>query len=401
MSADGLELKVDACTEEDIHSHLSACDREFRPPLSDRVDVGEYSRKLRQSARTFEAWRKGTLVGLVAAYFDAGKRSCFVTSTSVLPEFSGRGIATRVLAACLAAARAARAETASLEVSKDSHAAIRLYAKLGFRVVEEKGRVLLMRREGLQDASPVAGDGTTRDHNNEYQDNDSRRYAYDFDTVVRRYMMRALSPFFGDGKALELGCFEGETTKMYADRFRDLTVVEAADSLIAVARSRVPARVRFVHSTIEAAELGPHFDSVFLVHTLEHLDHPVEALSRIRGWLGPGGRLFVVVPNADAASRQIAVAMGLIETGTAVTPGERSHGHRRTYDMNALERDAQQAGLRIESKGGILFKPFANFQFDLLMKHKVIDEAYLDGCYDLGLRYPELTASIYLVCQRS
>ncbi len=399
MSADGLELKVDTCTEEDIHSHLSACDREFHPPLSDRVDVGEYSRKLRKSARTFEVWREGTLVGLVAAYFDAGKRSCFITSTSVLPEFSGRGIATRVLAACLADARAARAETASLEVSKDSRAATRLYAKLGFRAVEEKGSVLVMRCEGLQDAVPVGG--TARDHNKEYQDNDSRRYAYDFDTVVRRYMMRALSPFFGDGKVLELGCFEGETTRMYADRFRDLTVVEAAESLISVARSRVPARVRFVHATIEAAELEPHFDSIFLVHTLEHLDHPVEALSRIRGWLGPGGRLFVVVPNADAASRQIAVAMGLIETGTAVTPGERAHGHRRTYGMDALERDAQQAGLRIESKGGILFKPFANFQFDLLMKHKVIDEAYLDGCYALGLRYPELTASIYLVCQRS
>src|SRR6266480_6697530 len=94
--------------------------------------------------------------------------------------------------------------------------------------------------------------GSMRDHNREYQDNESRRYAYDFDTVVRRYMMRTLAPFFTNGKALELGCFEGETTKLYAERFDDLTVIEAADSLIEIARTKVPARVRFIHSTIEA-----------------------------------------------------------------------------------------------------------------------------------------------------
>ena len=239
-----------------------------------------------------------------------------------------------------------------------------------------------------------------RDHNSEYRDNASRQYAFDFDYIVRRYMIRALSPFFSSGKALELGCFEGETTKLYAERFSDLTVIEAADTLIEVARQKVPASVHFIHATIEEAELDPVFDSIFLVHTLEHLDNPIEALSRIRGWLSPRGRLFVVVPNADAASRQIAVKMGLIETNNAVTAGELAHGHRCTYSLDTLERDVRQAGLGIESRGGVFFKPFANFQFDLLLKHKVIDQAYLDGCYALGMQYPELTASIYLVCNR-
>jgi 2-polyprenyl-3-methyl-5-hydroxy-6-metoxy-1,4-benzoquinol methylase len=240
-----------------------------------------------------------------------------------------------------------------------------------------------------------------RDHNSEYQDNASRQYAYDFDYIVRRYMMRTLSPFFTDGKALELGCFEGETTKLYVERFSDLTVIEAADTLIEVARRKVPASVRFIHTTIEEAELEPVYDSIFLVHTLEHLDNPVEALARMRGWLSPAGRLFVVVPNADAASRQIAVKMGLIETNNAVTEGELAHGHRRTYSLDTLEHDVRQAGLGIEARGGVFFKPFANFQFDLLLKHRVIDQGYLDGCYALGMQYPELSASIYLVCTRA
>jgi len=241
----------------------------------------------------------------------------------------------------------------------------------------------------------------SRDHSNEYQDNDARLYAYDFDYVVRRYMMRTLSPYFTKGKALELGCFEGETTKLYTEHFDDLSVVEAVDSLIAVAKRKVPATVRFIHSTIETAELEPVYDAIFLVHTLEHLDHPVSALARMRQWLSPNGRLFVVVPNANAASRQIAVKMGLIDSNSAVTAGELAHGHRCTYSLDTLERDVRQAGLHIQARGGVFFKPFANFQFDQLLEHKIIDQAYLDGCYALGMQYPDLSASIYMVCGRS
>ncbi|MBL8522975.1 MAG: class I SAM-dependent methyltransferase [Betaproteobacteria bacterium] len=241
---------------------------------------------------------------------------------------------------------------------------------------------------------------TARDHNNEYQDNADRQYAYDFDYVVRRYMMRALAPFLSGGKALELGCFEGETTRLYAEVFDDLTVIEAVDDLIAVARKKVPESVKFIHATIETADLKPVYDSIFLVHTLEHLDDSVAALSRISNWLSPGGRLFVVVPNADAASRQIAVKMGLIKTNNAVTPGEHAHGHRRTYSFDTLEQEVRLAGLDIEFRGGVLFKPLANFQFDKALQAGIIDQGYLDGCYALGMQYPELTASIYLVCRK-
>lgn len=239
-----------------------------------------------------------------------------------------------------------------------------------------------------------------RDFNSEYQDNEARQYAYDFDYIVRRYMIRTFKPFFTNGKALELGCFEGETTKLYAEHFDDLTVIEAADDLIEVARKRVPEKVRFIHSMIEDAELEPIYDSIFLVHTLEHIDDPVAALARIRTWLSPTGRLFVVAPNANAASRQIAVKMGLIDTHQSVTEGELAHGHRCTYSLDTLENDVRRAGLKVESRGGVFFKPFANFQFDMLIKNKVIDQAYLDGCYALGMHYPDLTASIYLVCTR-
>lgn len=240
-----------------------------------------------------------------------------------------------------------------------------------------------------------------RDYNKEFQDNAGRKYAYDFDDVVRAYLMRTLEPFFyTDGKALEIGCFDGSSTKRLAEYFRNLTVLEASSDLVAAARARVPDHVAFVNGRIEDVQMDAQFDAIFIVHTLEHLDDPVPALSRMRLWLTDRGRLFIVVPNAQAASRQIAVRMGLIETNNAVTESERLHGHRRTYSLDTLEHDARKARLRIESRGGVMFKPFANFQFDRLIGEGIIDDAYLEGCYALGMQYPELTASIYLTCRR-
>ena len=57
----------------------------------------------------------------------------------------------------------------------------------------------------------------TRDYNQEYKDS-SRKYAYDFDSVLRRYMLRALDPFIRDGKALEMGCYKGEVTRRVSRR---------------------------------------------------------------------------------------------------------------------------------------------------------------------------------------
>jgi 2-polyprenyl-3-methyl-5-hydroxy-6-metoxy-1,4-benzoquinol methylase len=138
-----------------------------------------------------------------------------------------------------------------------------------------------------------------------------------------------------------------------------------------------------------------------LTHVLEHLDDPVRVLKRINDeWLAPGGRLFLVCPNANAPSRQIAVHMGLIAHNAAVTAAEREHGHRCTYSLDTLERDAVGSGLRVVHRSGIFFKALANFQWDRLLHTDIISAEYLEGCYQLGQRYPDLCSSIFLMCEQ-
>jgi trans-aconitate methyltransferase len=233
---------------------------------------------------------------------------------------------------------------------------------------------------------------------NEHADAIDRRYAYDFDYRMHSYMIRTFEPFVGTD-ALEMGCYHGDFTKLLVERFVNVTVVEGARDLIEIAKSRV-GEARFCQSRFETFSPQSRFDAVFLIHTLEHLDEPQGVLPRIRAWLKPDGLFYVAVPNAHAASRQIAVEMGLISHPTAVTDGEFAHGHRRTYELSALIEEMQRAGFEVRASGGIFFKPFANFQFDKLISSDAIGEEYLEGCYRLGTRYPDLCASIYAVCSK-
>jgi hypothetical protein len=92
--------------------------------------------------------------------------------------------------------------------------------------------------------------------------------------------------------------------------------------------------------------------------------------------------------------------MGLIDNNSAVTPAEAEHGHRRTYSLDTLERDAVAAGLKVVYRSGIFFKALANFQWDRLLQTDIISRDYLDGCYELGQIYPDLCSSIFLMCER-
>jgi 2-polyprenyl-3-methyl-5-hydroxy-6-metoxy-1,4-benzoquinol methylase len=242
---------------------------------------------------------------------------------------------------------------------------------------------------------------TVRDFNKEIVDNAGRSYFYGFDyDVMHPFMLKSFEPFFNQGSLLELGSFKGHFTQLLRRRFNDLTCVEASSDAIEEAKQRVGGGVVFINALFEEVSLLKRYDNIVLTHVLEHLDNPVAVLKRINDeWLAPKGRLFLVCPNANAPSRQIAVKMGLITHNAAVTPAEAEHGHRCTYSLDTLERDATAAGLNVMHRSGIFFKALANFQWDRLLQTDIISKEYLEGCYQLGQQYPDLCSSIFLMCE--
>lgn len=243
---------------------------------------------------------------------------------------------------------------------------------------------------------------TKRDYNKELKDTNDRNYAYAFDfDVMHPFQLRSFEPFFRQGNFLELGSYKGIFTKRFLPFFNDITCIEASDEAIAIAKEELGERVKFINSLFETVELPTKYDNIVLTHTLEHIDDPVALLKRVNEeWLTDTGRFFVVCPNGNAPSRQIAVKMGLITHNTAITPAEAEHGHRITYTLDTLERDAKAAGLKVVHRSGIFFKALANFQWDKILGTDVISPEYLEGCYQLGQQYPDLCSSIFLMCEK-
>lgn len=241
-----------------------------------------------------------------------------------------------------------------------------------------------------------------RDYNKEFKDTADHKYAYNFDfDVMHPFMLKSFIPFFKQGNLLELGSFKGDFTNRLFPYFDDITCVEASNVAIENAKSQFGDKIKFVHSLFEEAALPTKYDNIILTHVLEHIDEPVALLKKINDeWMTETGRFFLVCPNANAPSRQIAVKMGLIRHNNAITPAEKEHGHRITYTLDTLERDAKAAGLKVVYRSGIFFKALANFQWDKLLNTDIISKEYLEGCYELGQQYPDLCSSIFLMCEK-
>lgn len=243
---------------------------------------------------------------------------------------------------------------------------------------------------------------SARDYNKELKDTADHKYAYNFDfDVMHKFMVRSFEPFFVQGNCLELGSFKGDFTKRLIPYFKDITCVEASDEAIASAKNTYGNSLTYINGLFENIQLPAKYDNIILTHVLEHLDDAVRVLRRINDeWLSDKGRFFLVCPNANAPSRQIAVKMGLISHNAAITPAEKEHGHTITYTLDTLERDARAGGLKVVYRSGIFFKALANFQWDRLLNTDIISNEYLQGCYELGQLYPDLCSSIFLMCEK-
>jgi 2-polyprenyl-3-methyl-5-hydroxy-6-metoxy-1,4-benzoquinol methylase len=242
-----------------------------------------------------------------------------------------------------------------------------------------------------------------RNYNKELNDTEDHKYAYNFDfDVMHHYMIKSFEPFFMKGNVLELGSFKGDFTKRLLPYFDNVTCVEASNDAISIAKTELNEdKISFINNLFEKVDLPSKYDNIILTHVLEHLDDPVSVLKRVNDeWLSDTGRFFLVCPNANAPSRQIAVNMGLISHNAAITPAEKEHGHRITYSLDTLERDAKMAGLKVVYRTGIFFKALANFQWDKLLNTDIISQEYLDGCFDLGHKYPDLCSSIFIMCEK-
>lgn len=133
-----INYEIDKSLESHVLTHLEKCKNTFIPPLDKTVGLINYSRKLCQFSTRFEAWHNDELVGLIAAYFNDEKfQKGFITNVSVLNSFQGMGIAQSLIKNCIYYAKKHNFLNIELEVNQMNIAAISLYEKYDFQVIEQ------------------------------------------------------------------------------------------------------------------------------------------------------------------------------------------------------------------------------------------------------------------------
>jgi 2-polyprenyl-3-methyl-5-hydroxy-6-metoxy-1,4-benzoquinol methylase len=208
------------------------------------------------------------------------------------------------------------------------------------------------------------------------------------------YTFTVFARFLRPGRILEMGPAEGLMTQHLANVATELTVVEGAGSFCTTLSARFP-KIHVVHSLFEDFEPAETFDNIVLGHVLEHVEDPTMIVKRASSWLRPGGRILAAVPNARSLHRQAAVIMGLIAHEAAMNEMDLHHGHRRVFNPENFRQVFHEAGMRINFFGGYWLKPVSNAQIESSWSG-----AMLDSFMQLGERYPDIAADIYLIASR-
>ena len=118
MDALNIKYKIKTAVKKEIYFHLKECEDNFNPPLGDRVEIKEYSKKIFENSITFEAW---------------------------LDNYMRSGIASKLLNMCITYARQNNFKEIRLEVNESNNNGFNLYKKFNFIKYGEKDCLFFMK----------------------------------------------------------------------------------------------------------------------------------------------------------------------------------------------------------------------------------------------------------------
>ena len=146
--SDIINYKTNTATIANIVSHLKSCEESFFLDLESRVDIDEYSKKIKENAVLFEAWINDQLVGLLATYYNRIEdKTAYITNMSVSKKHQKMGIASMLMMQCIEYGLTRNFETIQLEVSANNINALQLYSKFDFHKSLHKNGYLILERK--------------------------------------------------------------------------------------------------------------------------------------------------------------------------------------------------------------------------------------------------------------
>jgi 2-polyprenyl-3-methyl-5-hydroxy-6-metoxy-1,4-benzoquinol methylase len=110
------------------------------------------------------------------------------------------------------------------------------------------------------------------------------------------------APNAGSARLLDVGCGDGAFLRVGRALGYDCRGIEFDEEAAALAQRH---GFEVVIGGVDDADIAPaSIAQITLSHVIEHLHGPVNALRRMRGWLEPGGRIWLQTPNIASAGAE-------------------------------------------------------------------------------------------------
>lgn len=219
-------------------------------------------------------------------------------------------------------------------------------------------------------------------------------YALGANKITIEYSFKIFSRYIQGENILEMGPAEGVMTQLLYALDKKLTLVEGAKTFCDSLKERFP-NAEVINSLFEEYQPSQTFDNIVLGHVLEHVENPIDILSRAANWLSPQGRILAAVPNSRSIHRQAAVIMGLLPFEEALNEMDKHHGHRRVFNPETYRQAFLQSGLEIDVFGGYWLKPLSSGQIEQTWTNEM-----LAAFMQLGERYPDIAGEIYIIAHK-
>ncbi len=123
----------DSFSREQLHEFIVDIDKELPVPLSDRVDLSEYSKKLYEKAHLKTVVSDGKIVSLIAGYTEnITDNLSYITLVGTLPKMRGKGLAKKLMLEYIRDCEKKGISGIHLHTKKTNQGAVSLYTGMGF-----------------------------------------------------------------------------------------------------------------------------------------------------------------------------------------------------------------------------------------------------------------------------
>lgn len=140
------------------------------------------------------------------------------------------------------------------------------------------------------------------------------------------------------------------------------------------------------------------FDMIICSSLLHEISNPEKMLSDIKSICSEKTIVHINVPNANSFHRMLAKCMGIIKDEHEMTNRNIVLQQNMVFDKKMLESFVEKVGFNVLESGTYFIKPFSHDQMYKMMEAGIINEAVLDGLYNMEKVMPDAGSECFVNC---